>query len=234
MAWTANRGEAPGPDSSINPPGQLKVAGKTFEINQWACPIRRRENADNFGRKDGRRKDGGPEDIEMSTKLLIPCLGLYLVSFTGCAETLAPYAGMPSIIAVPALAEVRSGIYVVVRPVTHGQPSEARPGTSASEGDTVLLTQDRRLYVKAPDHYGSAHGKPTELAAAVLKAHRNNIYEMAVNTTGISHATVAIRRGGRVLLETDSAVNDETVVIARRSTETDRSHGTDKRVASRD
>lgn len=220
--------------SGINSPGQLKVAAKTFEINQWPCPIRRRRNADNFGRKDGRRKDGGTEDIEMSTKILIPCLGLCLVSFTGCAGPLAGHAGMPSTIAVPALAEVRSGIYVVVRPVTHGRPGEARPRTSVSEGDTVLLTQDRRLYVRAPDHYGGAHGKPAELAAAVLKAHRNNIYEMAINTTGISHATVAIRRGGRVLLETDSAVDDQTVVIARRGAETDRSHGTDKRVASRD
>ena len=205
------------------------MAAKTFEINQWPCPIRRGQKAGNFG-----RKDGGPEDIEMSTKLLIPCLGLCLISFTGCARPLAGHAGMPSMSTVPALAEVRSGIYVVVRPVTHGRPSAARPGTAIAEGSTVLLTQDRRLYVRAPDHYGSGHDSPTEVAAAVLKAHRNNIYEMAVNTTGIPHATVAIRRGGRVLLETDSAVNDETVVIARRSTETDRSDGTDKRVASRD
>ena len=119
---------------------------------------------------------------------------------------------------VPALAEVRSGVYIVVR------PSEARPRTSAPTDDTLLLTQDRRIYVRAPKHCGTA----TELAVAELKAHRNNVYAMAVNTTGISHATVAIRRGGRVFLQAGLTPGDAPAVIAMRGTGTNHSRDTDK------
>ena len=153
--------------------------------------------ADDFGRKDGRW-----EDIEMSRTHLIACLAFCLVLLMGCAAPVAPHGVMRPLSTVPALAEVRSGVYIVVR------PSEARPRTSAPTEDTLLLTQDRRIYVRAPQHCGGA----TELVVAELKAHRNNVYAMAVNTTGISHATVATRRGGR----TSNAKSPATAPAAHR------------------
>lgn len=181
------------------------------------------DNADDFRRKDGRW-----EDIEMNRTHLIACLAFCLVLLMGCAAPVAQRGGMRSMSMVPALAEVRSGVYIVAR------SSEARPRTSVPADDTLLLTQDRRIYVKAPDHYGSGHNSPTEVAAAALKAHRNNIYEMAVNTDGISHATVAIRRGGRVFLQAGLTPGDSPAVIAMRGTGTDYSPPADKRVASHD
>lgn len=137
----------------------------------------------------------------MSKKRLFACLAFCLVLFMGCAVPVTPDTAIPSMISVPALAEVGSGVYVV-----------ARRETSTGAGNNVLLTHDRRIYVRAAEHGRGA----TELAAAELKAHRNNIYGMAVNTTGISHATVAIRRGGRVILQTGLTPGDEPAVIAMR------------------
>lgn len=149
--------------------------------------------------------------------LAVLSLGFCLSAFAGCGAPVADHAAMSSMVTVPALAEVSSGIYVVAR-------NDAQAGTSTGEDNNVLLTQDRRIYVRAAGDYGTA----AELAAAKLKAHRNNIYEMAVNTTGISHATVAVRRGGRVLLQTHLPVGDESTVIATRGSGTDNSQGTDK------
>jgi len=154
----------------------------------------------------------------MNRTHLIACLAFCLVLFIGCAAPAAPRGVMRSMSTVPALAEVRSGVYIVVR------PSEARPRTSVPTENTLLLTQDRRINVRAPEHCGGA----TELAVAELKAHRNNVYAMAVNTTGISHATVAIRRGGRVFLQADLTPGDSPAVIAMRGTGTDYSLATDK------
>lgn len=111
---------------------------------------------------------------------------------------------------VPTLAEVRSGVYIVAR------SNEAKSRTSAAAKNTLLLTQNRRIYVRAPEHCGGAK----ELAVAELKEHRNNVYAMAVNTKGISHATVAIRRGGRVFLQAGLTPGDRPAVIAMRGTRT--------------
>ena len=184
-------------------------------------PLQRRVNRSvHVARKadDFRRKDGRWEDSEMNRTHLIACLAFCLVLFIGCAAPVAPHGVMRPLSTVPALAEVRSGVYIVVR------PSEASPRTSVATENTLLLTQDRRIYVRAPKHCGGA----TELAIAELKAHRNNVYAMAVNTTGISHATVAIRRGGRVFLQTGITPGDQPAVIAMRPTPAHHSPATDK------
>ena len=163
-------------------------------------------HADDFG-----FKDNGREDTEMSRRLQIAGLAFCLVLLVGCAAPLADHAAIPSMTSVPALAEVGSGVYVVAR---HG----------ASTGNNVLLTQDRRIYVRASERGDNA----TELAVEELKAHRNNIYGIAVNTRGISHATVAIRRGGRVILQAGLMPGDEPAVIAMRGSETGHTRDKDK------
>ncbi len=130
-------------------------------------------NADEFRRKDGRW-----EDVEMNRTHLIACLAFCLVLLMGCAAPVAPHGVMRPLSTVPALAQVGSGVYIVVR---------------SSE------------------------------------AHRNNVHAMAVNTTGISHATVAIRRGGRVFLQAGLTPGDSPAVIAMRGTGTNHSRDTDKR-----
>ncbi len=94
----------------------------------------------------------------------------------------------------PTLTRTETGFYIVTpRPAT-----STVPGSSLSSS---VATRDGKLFFRlAAISRPAQTERSTETLLAAIQARHNNIAALAVNTQGVSRATRAVKRDGRVFL----------------------------------
>ena len=136
----------------------------------------------------------------MKRSVTIACAALGIVLTAACAVGSDPPTAQ-------VLSETRSGLYLITPRAAVGRSllgdKDKAPAPKSSRG--TLITLNHGLYVAVARSAGKTRDELAREATRQIKARRNNIYAMGVNTDGIARATETVRRNGRVFLRAPKA-----------------------------